>query len=159
MGVATRSRTCLPPPPPQTPPISHSIPNWAGYLPGGVGAPVVPPARPYYPNYARQQPPYDQPSIPTNQNTGLPLFRNSAGGGAPVLGQVNPSAPFYQPERSHTGPGHGAGYRPPYRAHSHSYNQQSRVIRRPTNPGTPRSGGGGSRRSVSSNREGAAARR
>uniref|UniRef100_A0A674PFX4 Thrombospondin type-1 domain-containing protein 4-like n=1 Tax=Takifugu rubripes TaxID=31033 RepID=A0A674PFX4_TAKRU len=42
-GVSTRTRTCLPPPPPQTPPVSHPIPNWAGYLPGGIGGPVVPP--------------------------------------------------------------------------------------------------------------------
>lgn len=75
------------------------------------------------------------------------------------MGQVRPSAPFYQPEFSRTGQEHGAVYRPPYHAHSHSYNQQSRVIRRPTNPGSPRSGGGGSRRSVSSNREGVAPRR
>lgn len=158
VGVSTRSRTCLPPPPPQTPPVSHSVPNWAGYLPGGVGGPVVPAARPYYPNYPGQQPPYHQPSLPTSQNTGLPLFRNPAGGGAPVLGQVSPSAPFYQPEFSRTAHEHGAGYRPPYHAHSHSYNQQSRVIRRPSNPGSPRSGGGGSRRSVSSSREGGARR-
>lgn len=154
VGVSTRSRTCLPPPPPQTPPVSHPIPNWAGYLPGGIGS------HPYYPpNYPRQQPPYHQPSIPTNQNTGLPLFRNSVGGGPPVLGQVSPSPPFYQPEFSRSSHDHVAGYRPPYRSQSHSFNQQTRVIRRPTNPGAPRSGGGGSRRSVSSNGEGVVSRR
>lgn len=156
VGVSTRSRTCLPPPPPQTPPISHSIPNWASYLPGGIGGPVAPPARPYYPNYPGQQPPYHQPSIPSNQNPGLPLFRNPAGGGPPV----HPSQPYYQPDFPHTGHAHGAGgYRPPYRARTHSYHQQSRVIRRPTNPGSTRGGGGGSRRSVSSHREGVASRR
>ncbi|XP_029694476.1 thrombospondin type-1 domain-containing protein 4 isoform X2 [Takifugu rubripes] len=158
-GVSTRTRTCLPPPPPQTPPVSHPIPNWAGYLPGGIGGPVVPPAHPYYPpNYPGQQPPYHHPSIPTNQNTGLPLFRNTVGGGAPVQGQANPSHPFYPPEFSRTSHDQVAGYQPHYRPQSHSYNQQTRVIRRPTNPGSPRSGGGGSRRSVSSSREGAVAR-
>lgn len=159
-GVSTRTRTCLPPPPPQTPPVSHPIPNWAGYLPGGIGGPVVPPAHPYYPpNYPGQQPPYHHPSIPTNQNTGLPLFRNTVGGGAPVQGQVNPSHPFYPPEFSRSSHDQAAGYRPHYRPPSHGYNQQTRVIRRPTNPGSPRSGGGGSRRSVSGSREGAVSRR
>lgn len=159
-GVSTRTRTCLPPPPPQTPPVSHPIPNWAGYLPGGIGGPVVPPAHPYYPpNYPGQQPPYHHPSIPTNQNTGLPLFRNTVGGGAPVQGQVNPSHPFYPPEFSRSSHDQVSGYRPHYRPQPHGYNQQPRVIRRPTNPGAPRSGGGGSRRSVSGSREGAVARR
>uniref|UniRef100_A0A8D3BK65 PLAC domain-containing protein n=1 Tax=Scophthalmus maximus TaxID=52904 RepID=A0A8D3BK65_SCOMX len=36
VGVSQRSRKCLPPP--QPPPLSHSPPNWAGYLPGGGGS-------------------------------------------------------------------------------------------------------------------------
>uniref|UniRef100_A0A8C2Z3I9 PLAC domain-containing protein n=1 Tax=Cyclopterus lumpus TaxID=8103 RepID=A0A8C2Z3I9_CYCLU len=42
VGVSQRSRTCLPPPPP----ISHPPPNWAGYLPGGIGGPVISPGLP-----------------------------------------------------------------------------------------------------------------
>uniref|UniRef100_A0A3Q3X032 PLAC domain-containing protein n=1 Tax=Mola mola TaxID=94237 RepID=A0A3Q3X032_MOLML len=52
VGISQRSRNCLPPPPPQMPPLSHSPPNWAGYLPGGNGSPVISPGHPYYnPNY------------------------------------------------------------------------------------------------------------
>ncbi|TMS11220.1 Thrombospondin type-1 domain-containing protein 4, partial [Larimichthys crocea] len=157
-----RSRECLSPPPPQTPPLSHSPPNWAGYLPGGIGGPVVSPVRPYYPpHYPGQHPSYHSPSIPTNHNPGLSLFRNTntGGGGAPVQGQSNPSPPFYQPEFSPNNQEHVSVYRSPFHAPSHGYNQPARVIRRPTNPGAVRPGGGGSRRSVSSNREGLPARR
>lgn len=162
VGVSQRSRKCLPPPPPQTPPLSHSPPNWAGYLPGGIGGPVISPVRPYYPpNYPGQHPPYHSPSIPTNHNTGLPLYRNtnSGGGGAPVPGEANKSPPFHQPEFSPNNQDHIPVYRSPYHAPSHGYNQQTRIIRRPTNPGAVRAGGGGSRRSVSTNRDGLPARR
>ncbi|CAF97869.1 unnamed protein product, partial [Tetraodon nigroviridis] len=84
---------------------------------------------------------------------GRPTTRPCRGCG--LSGGSGPSALRAAPEFSRTGLDHGAGYRPPYHAPSHRYNQQSRVIRRPTNPGSPRSGGGGSRRSVSSSREGA----
>uniref|UniRef100_A0A665UDY3 PLAC domain-containing protein n=1 Tax=Echeneis naucrates TaxID=173247 RepID=A0A665UDY3_ECHNA len=43
IGISQRSRTCLPAPPPQTPPLPHSPPNWEEYLPGGIGGPVVSP--------------------------------------------------------------------------------------------------------------------
>lgn len=162
VGVSLRSRKCLPPPPPQTPPLSHSPPNWAGYLPGGIGGPVISPARPYYPpRYPGQHSPYHSPSIPTNHNPGLSLYRNthSGAGGAPVAGQANPVSPFYQPEFPPTNQDHVSVYRSPYHTPSHSYNQPARIIRRPTNPGAVRPGGGGSRRSVSPSREGVPARR
>ncbi|XP_073341029.1 thrombospondin type-1 domain-containing protein 4 [Pagrus major] len=169
VGVSQRSRKCLPPPPPHTPPLSHSPPNWAGYLPGGIGGPVISPVRPYYPpRYPGQHSPYHSPSIPTNHNPGLSLYRNTnaagggggvGGGAAPVPGQANPSAPFYQPEFPPTNQDHVSVFRSPYHAPSHSYNQPTRIIRRPTNPGAVRSGGGGNRRSVSSSRDGVPARR
>uniref|UniRef100_H3CRK1 Uncharacterized protein n=1 Tax=Tetraodon nigroviridis TaxID=99883 RepID=H3CRK1_TETNG len=121
-GVSTRTRTCLPPPPRQTPPISHSIPNWAGYLPGGLGGPVVPPARPYYPSYPGQQPPYHQPSIPTNQNTGLPLFRKSSSirPGQFGYGRVPFSLPLHRTNRQarHTVNGSDAATPAPPPAHA-----------------------------------------
>ncbi|XP_036931557.1 thrombospondin type-1 domain-containing protein 4 [Acanthopagrus latus] len=167
-GVSQRSRKCIPPPPPHTPPLSHSPPNWAGYLPGGIGGPVISPVRPYYPpRYPGQHSPYHSPSIPTNHNPGLSLYRNTnaaggggvGGGAAPVPGQANPSAPFYQPEFPPTNQDHVSVFRSPYHAPSHSYNQPSRIIRRPTNPGAVRPGGGGNRRSVSPSRDGVPARR
>lgn len=162
VGISQRSRNCLPPAPPQMPPLSHSPPNWAGYLPGGNGSPVISPGHPYYnPNYPGQHPPYHSPSIPTNHNTGFSLYRNtnSVGGELPVLGAANPSPPFYQAESSPINQDHVPVYRSPYQAPSHSYNQQTRIARRPTNPGSVRPGGGGSRRSVTTNREGVPARR
>ncbi|XP_028437274.1 thrombospondin type-1 domain-containing protein 4 isoform X1 [Perca flavescens] len=168
-GVSQRTRKCLPPPPqpPQTPPLSHSPPNWAGYLPGGIGGPVVSPVRPYYPpRYPGQHQPYQQsPSISTNHNQGLSLYRNTnvrgeeEGGRAPVPGQANPNPPFYQPGASPNNQEHVSIYRSPYSAPSHSYNQPARTIRRPTNPLAARAAGGGSRRSISPNREGLPARR
>ncbi|XP_039973282.1 thrombospondin type-1 domain-containing protein 4 isoform X3 [Xiphias gladius] len=169
VGVSQRSRKCLPPPPPQSPPLSHSPPDWAEYLPGGIRGPVIPPVHPYYsPHYPGEHPPYHAPPISTNHNPGLSLYRNTpagggggggGGGGAPVPGQSNPSPPFYQPEFSATNPDLVSVYRAPYRAPSHGYNQPARIIRRPTNPGAVRGGGGGSRRSVATNREGLPARR
>ncbi|CAJ1062342.1 thrombospondin type-1 domain-containing protein 4 [Xyrichtys novacula] len=160
VGVSQRSRKCLPPPPPQAPPISHSPPNWAGYLPGGGGVGGVggvSPSRPFYPQrYPGQHVPYHPPQIPTNRNPGLPLYRDTDGGGGggrggvPVPGQANPALPFYQPEFSPTNQDFPSVYRPPYHPPSHSYNQPARIIRRPTNPGAARAG---SRRSISPNRE------
>lgn len=162
VGVSQRSRKCLSPPPPQAPPLSQSPPNWAGYLPGGIGGPVISPIRPYYPpRYPGQHPPYHSPPISANHNQGLPLYRNTpaGGGGAPVPGQTNQSPPFYQPEFSPTNQDRVSVYRAPHHASPHGYNQPGRIMRRPTNPGAVRNGGGGSRRSVSGNREGLPARR
>ncbi|XP_033957715.1 LOW QUALITY PROTEIN: ADAMTS-like protein 4 [Pseudochaenichthys georgianus] len=160
VGASQRSRMCLPPPPQHTPPLSHSPPNWAGYLPGGLGGPVLSPVRPYYPpHYPGQRQPYHSPSISTNQNPGLSLYRNTngGGGGAPVLGEANPNPPFYQPEFNPNNQDHVSVYRSPYHAPSQGYNQPARTIRRPTNPGAARAIG--SRRSVSANREGLTSRR
>ncbi|TNN80968.1 Thrombospondin type-1 domain-containing protein 4 [Liparis tanakae] len=160
VGLSQRSRTCLPPPPP--PPISHPPPNWAGYLPGGIGGPVLSPGRPYYPpHYPGQNQPYHSPPISTNHNQGVSLYRNTnpGGGGDPVPGQANPNPMFYQAEMSPTNQDHGSSYRSPYHAPSHSNNQPARTIRRPTNPGAPRAAGGGSRRSIGHTREGLNARR
>ncbi|KAM4580485.1 thrombospondin type-1 domain-containing protein 4 [Odontesthes bonariensis] len=162
VGVSQRTRKCLPPPPPQTPPLSHSPPNWAGYLPGSIRGPVISPVNPYYPpRYPGQYPSYRSPSIPSNNNPGLSLYRNtpSGGEGPPVPGQTNRSPPFYNPEFSPANQDPGSAYRSPYHTPSHGYNQPARVIRRPTNPGAVRGGGGGSRRSVSAGREGSLSRR
>lgn len=148
VGVSQRSRTCFPPPPP----LSHSPPNWAGYVPGGMGGPV----HPYYPpRYPGPHRPYHSSSISDNHNQGVSLYRNTnpGGGGAPVPGQANPNPPFFQPEFSSSDQDHASVYRSPYHAPSHGYNQPSRTIRRPTNPG------GGSRRSIGPNREGLPMRR
>ncbi|XP_074539403.1 thrombospondin type-1 domain-containing protein 4 isoform X1 [Halichoeres trimaculatus] len=162
VGVSQRSRKCTPPPPPQAPPLTHSPPNWAGYLPGGVGG--ISPARPFYPpRYPGQHPRYHSPQVPTNHNPGLPLYRDTdgggggRGGGAPVPGQANPSPPFYQPEFTPSSQDHMSVYRSQYHPPSHSYSQPARIIRRPTNPAAIRAGG--SRRSISSNPEGLPARR
>ncbi|XP_047454821.1 thrombospondin type-1 domain-containing protein 4 isoform X2 [Mugil cephalus] len=166
VGVSQRVRKCLPPPPPQVPPPSHSQPNWAGYLPGGIGGPAVSSVNPYYPP---RYPPYHSPSVSTSRNPGLPLYRNTlpgggggggvGGGGPPVPGQANRSPPFYTPPNQDR----VSVYRSPYHAPSQGYNQPARIIRRPTNPGAARGGGGGggggSRRSVSPNQEGVPARR
>ncbi|XP_078143483.1 ADAMTS-like protein 4 isoform X2 [Centroberyx gerrardi] len=160
VGVSQRSRKCLPPPPPQTPLLSRSPPNWGGYVPGGIGGPVISAVGPYYPShYPGQHPPYYSPSVSTNHNPGLPLYRNTPVGGGAVPGLANPSPPFYQPEFSPANQDHVSVYRSPYHATSHGYNQPARITRRPTNPGAARNGGGGSRRSVSTNREGLPARR
>ncbi|XP_068179009.1 thrombospondin type-1 domain-containing protein 4 [Antennarius striatus] len=160
VGVSQRTRTCLPPPPQLTPALSHVPPNWGGYFPSGIGGPVLSPVHSYYPpRYSGQHSSYRPPSIPTNPNPGLPLYRNTGGGGgAPVPRQSNPSSSFYQPEFSPSNQDHVPVYRPPYHVPSHSYNQPTRIIRRPTNPAILRAGGGGSRRSVSTSREGSPAR-
>lgn len=159
VGVSQRSRKCLPPPPPQSPPLSHSPHTWAGFLPGGIGGPVASPVRPFYPpRYPGQHPPYQPP--PANHSPGLSLFRNppTGNGGA---AQTHPSPPFHLAEFPPNNQDPASVYRSPYlsNARSHGYNQPSRIIRRPTNPGAARAIGGGSRRSVSNSQEGTSARR
>ncbi|XP_029959231.1 thrombospondin type-1 domain-containing protein 4-like [Salarias fasciatus] len=170
VGVSQRSRKCLPPPPPQAPPYSLSPPNWAGYLPGGIGGPVISPISPYYPQrYPGQHSPYHSPSISSNHNPGLSVFRSTPagggeegggrGGGPPVPGQANRLPSFYHPDRSPSGQDHASVFRSPYHAPSQGYSQPARVVRRPTVPGAVRPGGGGSRRSVSSGRDAVPVRR
>ncbi|XP_028986014.1 ADAMTS-like protein 4 [Betta splendens] len=166
VGVSHRTRRCLAPPPPQAPPLSHS-PNWAGFLPQGGGGPHVSPGRPYLPpRYSGQHPSYQSPPSSTNHNPGLPLYRNTptgggggGGAGASLPVQSNPSPPFYQPDFPPDSQRPVSVYQPPYHTPSQSYNQPARTIRRPTSPGTGRATGGGSRRSVSTNRESPSARR
>uniref|UniRef100_A0A3B3ZXF1 Uncharacterized protein n=1 Tax=Periophthalmus magnuspinnatus TaxID=409849 RepID=A0A3B3ZXF1_9GOBI len=165
VGVSQRTRKCLAPPPPQRSPLSHSPPNWAGYVPGGVRTPVSSPLRPFYsPHHPGQHVPYHASPYPNNHNQGLPLYRNTpaSGGGAAVPVQPNPnpnpSASLYQPDFSPTNQDRIPAYQSPYQSASQNYNNQPpRVMRRPNNPSAARSGGGGNRRSVSTNREAGAA--
>uniref|UniRef100_A0A1A8UI56 ADAMTS-like 4 n=1 Tax=Nothobranchius furzeri TaxID=105023 RepID=A0A1A8UI56_NOTFU len=163
VGVSQRSRKCLAPPIPQTPPFSHPPPNWAGYSPGGGGGPAFSPVNPYFPpRYPGQHPSYRSPSVSTNNNPGLPLYWNTPtrGEGPPVSGQNNQSPPFYQSESSPANQEPSSAYRSPYYTPSQGYNNQpAHINRRPTSQGAARAGGGGSRRSVSTNREASPARR
>ncbi|XP_051999919.1 ADAMTS-like protein 4 isoform X2 [Xyrauchen texanus] len=98
VGVSERRRQCMPPP--QTPPF---IWNRPAYLPPGFPnhTPVISAVRPYYnslysgnepPPYGAgvaERPPFYSPPLPANQNPGLPLYRNEAGGSGPV--QFGPS--------------------------------------------------------------------
>ena len=174
VGVSERSRNCLSPPPPQTPSLSHSPPNWGGYIPGGGGGPVISAMRPFYPSrYPGQHPPYYPPSIPANQSPGLPLYRDMVAGVGPGPGPgprpgpgpvqgsppVSPGS-FYQPDYSQTNQEPAAPvYRSPYHANPRGHSQPGRVMRRPTNQGVQRAGGGGSRRSVATNQDGASSSR
>ncbi|CAL1611062.1 unnamed protein product [Knipowitschia caucasica] len=162
VGVSLRNRQCIAPPPPQLPPLTHSPPNWAGYLPGGVRTPVSSPLRPFYPRHPGQHVPYHASAYPNNHNQGLPLYRNTPadGGGPPVPAQANPSSSLYQPDFSPASQDPNPVFQSPYHPSSQSHNNQpARVIRRPTNPAPARSGGGGNRRSVSNNKEAGATRR
>lgn len=160
VGVSHRSRKCLPPPPPQVPPLSHSPPNWGGYIPGAVGGPVISAMRPYYPSlYPGQRPPYYSPPMSPNHNQGLPLYRDTPPGGGGDTPVPAPANPFYQPEFSPTNQDPVPGYRSPYHTTARGYNQPTRVLRRPTSPGSQRAGGSGNRRSVSSSRDSGAPRR
>ncbi|CAL8359785.1 unnamed protein product [Arctogadus glacialis] len=174
VGVSERSRNCLSPPPPQTPSLSHSPPNWGGYIPGGGGGPVISAMRPFYPSrYPGEHPPYYPPSNPANQSPGLPLYRDMVAGVGPGPGPgprpgpgpvqgsppVSPGS-FYQPDYSQTNQDPAAPvYRSPYHANPRGHNQPGRVMRRPTNQGAQRAGGGGSRRSVATNQDGATSSR
>ncbi|XP_046870441.1 ADAMTS-like protein 4 isoform X2 [Hypomesus transpacificus] len=174
VGVAQRTRKCLPPPPRQTPPLSHAPPNWGGsflsssslFTPGGVGAPVASAGHPYYPprypgnqpaqhgggaEPERQLPPYYSPALSANQSPGLSLYRDT-----PVAdgegGVSNPALPFHRPEFSAANqeqPPVSVYRSPPYPVAPHGYNQPTRISRRPANPSTARGGGGGNRRSSS----------
>lgn len=162
VGISQRSRKCLPPPLPQTPPFSLSPPNWAGYLHRSIGGPAASPVNPFYPpRYSGQHPPYRSPSSSNNHNPGLPLYRNTPAGGEgpPVLGPENHSPPFYHSESSPANQNPASGYRSPYYTSSQGYNPPARIIRRLTNPGAAKAGGGGSRRSVSTSLEGLPSRR
>ncbi|CAL8247271.1 unnamed protein product [Lota lota] len=166
VGVSERSRNCLPSPPPQTPPLSHSPPSWGGYIPGGGGGPVISAMRPFYPSrYPGQHPPYYPPSISANQSPGLPLYRDMAAEVGPGPGPVQGSPPvspgsFYQPDYFQTNQDPAVPvYRSPYHATPRGHNQPGRVMRRPTNPGVQRAAGGGSRRSVATNQDGATSTR
>ncbi|CDQ98355.1 unnamed protein product [Oncorhynchus mykiss] len=146
--VEWATRKCEAPPRPLTPPLSHSLPNWGGstFLPGRAGGPnhgsVISAIHPFYsPHYSRNQQsqygggdPFYPPSLPSsNQNPGLSLYRDTPIGGAA-------GAP-------------GSVYRSPsFPAPPSSYSQPAQAARRPTNPGTGRAGGSGSRRSVLPNR-------
>ncbi|CAG6015343.1 unnamed protein product [Menidia menidia] len=127
----------------------------------GVWSPwVISPANPYYlPRYPGQHPSYRSPSVSRNNNAGLPLYRNTprGGEGPPVPGQTNRAPTFYHPEFSPANQDPVSAYRSPYTS-SNGYGQPAR-IRRPANPEAVRGGGGGSRRSVSTGREGPLARR
>ena len=172
VGVSERSRNCLPPLPPQTPPLSHSPPNWGGYIPGGGGGgggPVISAMRPFYPSrYPGQHPPYYPASVPANQSPGLPLYRDMAAGVGPGPGPgpgpgsppVSPLGSFYPPDYAQTNREPAVPvYRSPYHASPpRGHSQPGRVMRRPAaNQGAQRGGGGGSRRSVAANQDGAAA--
>lgn len=153
VGVSQRNRKCSPPPLPQTPPLSHSPPNWVGYSHRNIGGPAVSPINPFYPpRYPGQPPPY------RSHNPGLPLYRNvpAGGEGPPVSGQNNRSPPFYRSESPLANQDPAPGFRSNY---YQGYNQPARIVRRPTNPGAERAGGGGNRRSVSTSREGLPSRR
>ncbi|XP_057690045.1 thrombospondin type-1 domain-containing protein 4 isoform X1 [Corythoichthys intestinalis] len=150
VGVSHRTRKCLPPPP-ISPPVSYLPPNWGSYLPSGVGGPLISSMRPYPPS--RQHLPHHQSP---NPNQGLSLYRNTQPGGD--SGQTDQS--FLQAEYPAANQNRVSVYRSPYHAPSRAYNQQQRTIRRPSNPGASRTGGGGgSRRSVSTSREALPVRR
>ena len=168
MGVSERKRQCLPPP--QTPPQT-----WPGsaYLPPGVPnhSPVISAIRPYHPSVypgnegphyggggvGNRQPSYP-PAQPTNPNPGLPLYRSEPGVGGP--NQPSHMAPFYPPANQDT----ASLYQPSSYPSSGSspalsYGQSGRPSRRQPNHGPGRSEGGGSRRSVSNNRDSLSFRR
>ncbi|KAJ8005055.1 hypothetical protein DPEC_G00142680 [Dallia pectoralis] len=184
VGVSQRTRKCEAPPIPQTPPLSYFPPNWgdSSFHPAGAGSPnhgsVISVARPFYPPHhpssqpsqygggagggagggtERQPVSFHLPPLPSsNQNTGLPLYRDTpigGGGGAVPAQSSNPTSPLYRTEFSSPNPEAGSVYRSPsFPAPPYSYNQPAHATRRPANHGTGRAGGSGSRRSVSSNR-------
>ncbi|XP_064803633.1 thrombospondin type-1 domain-containing protein 4-like isoform X2 [Oncorhynchus masou masou] len=177
VGVSQRTRKCEAPPRPLTPPLSHSPPIWGGssFLPGRAGGPnhgsVISAIHPFYPpHYSSNQPsqygggggggterqpdPFYPPSLPSsNQNPGLSLYRDTpigGGAGAVPAQSSNPTSPLYRLEFSSPNQEPGSVYRSPsFPAPPSSYSQPAQAARRPTNPGTGRAGGSGSRRSSS----------
>ncbi|XP_076826637.1 ADAMTS-like protein 4 isoform X2 [Brachyhypopomus gauderio] len=147
VGVSERRRHCMPPP---QPPLQ----TWNGpaYLPTGVvnHAPVISAVRPFYPSmYPDNEPPQYRPPF---FSPGLPLYRNPAGGADAE--RPDHAVPLYRPDFT---PSHRSPPLPPSSSSSSSpslpYGQSGRASRRPANQGSARPGGGGSRRSVSTNRD------
>ncbi|TRY53811.1 hypothetical protein DNTS_002771 [Danionella cerebrum] len=149
VGVAERTRQCLPPPPShQSPPISWNRP---AHFPSGIpnNSPVISALRPNYYNnpypvnerFSQAYPSNDNPPFgverfsSANQNPGFPLYRNEAGGGPSGQGPVSV---FRSPSSSPSLP-------------------YGRVPSRPV--GSGRGVESGTRRSVSANREPASIRR
>lgn len=145
VGVTERRRQCA------SPPQTWSGPN---YLPSGVSShnPLLPPNMPYYPSsYSGNDRIY-----PANQNPGLPLYRDTPEGVAQEL--PNHAPPLYRPDvLPHNQPSISV-YRSPSSSSLHPYSQSGRGSRRPANEGTGRVVGG-TRRSVSTNRNPASVRR
>ncbi|KAF5886583.1 ADAMTS-like protein 4, partial [Clarias magur] len=145
-GVTERRRQCLPP-----------SQTWSGpsYLPSGVSnhSPLRPPHRPYYPSSY----PGGDGVFPANQSPGLPLYRDTP----ESVGQELPNnaPPLYQPDGLSPNQPAISIYRSPSSSSSHPYSQSARGSRWPANEGTGRGGVGGSRRSVSTNRDPASVRR
>ncbi|KAL2084717.1 hypothetical protein ACEWY4_020235 [Coilia grayii] len=165
VGVSERRRRCLPPP--QTLPQT-----WPGpaYLPPVVPnqSPVISALRPYHPSIyppnelpryggaglGSRQPVYP-PVQPANPNPGLPLYRSEPGGGGPS--QPSHVAPYYPPANQDPASVYRGSSYPS--SGSSSYGQSGRGSRRPPNHGPSRSAGGGSRRSVATNRDSLSFRR
>uniref|UniRef100_A0A3Q3QDS7 PLAC domain-containing protein n=1 Tax=Monopterus albus TaxID=43700 RepID=A0A3Q3QDS7_MONAL len=68
--------------------VSQRSRKW--YLPGGIRDPVISPVHPYHPSrYPGQHLPYQPLPTSTNQNPGLPLYRNTpVGEGSPMPAQL-----------------------------------------------------------------------
>uniref|UniRef100_A0A8C6PH73 ADAMTS like 4 n=1 Tax=Nothobranchius furzeri TaxID=105023 RepID=A0A8C6PH73_NOTFU len=110
VGVSQRSRKCLAPPIPQTPPFSHPPPNWAGYSPGGGGGPAFSPVNPYFPpRYPGQHPSYRSPSA-LMITSGLPVS----------------SFPFWTRRSSSIRPGQFGYGKVPFSLPLHRTNRQAR---------------------------------
>ncbi|XP_017537303.1 thrombospondin type-1 domain-containing protein 4 isoform X1 [Pygocentrus nattereri] len=174
LGVSERRRRCMPPPQPPRQ-------AWSGppYLPSGASShsPVISAVRPYYhslypgnepPQYGStgsDRPPFYSPLLPANQSPGLPLYRSTAEGPDPE--RPNHSPPFYRPELTPSSQQPVSIYRSPsFPASSSSssspslpYSQSGRASRRLPNHGAGRAAGGGSRRSISTNRDPSSVRR
>ncbi|KAI5106007.1 thrombospondin type-1 domain-containing protein 4-like isoform X1 [Silurus meridionalis] len=146
MGVTERRRQCVQPP--QT---------WNGpsYLPPGVSShnPLLPPHMPYYPSSY----PGNDRIYSANQSPGLPLYRDTPEGLGQELHNHVPS--FYRPDAISTSHQPISIYRSPSSSSLPLYGQSGRGSRRPASEGTGRVGVGGSRRSVSNNRDPASVRR
>ncbi|MCI4374332.1 hypothetical protein PGIGA_G00005020 [Pangasianodon gigas] len=146
VGVTERRRQCMPPP--QT---------WSGpsYLPSAVSGhnPLLPPHMPYYPSSY----PGNDRIYPANQSPGLPLYRDTPEGVGQEL--PNHAPPLYRPDFVPPNQQPISIYRSPSSSSLHAYGQSGRGSRRPASEGTGRVGAGGSRRSVSTNRDPASVRR